>query len=474
MDYGHSGATNHTHPFTGIPDVSDFRQRTQTETILHSNSQRQSWSALLRTMVLATQSLLTIASADDWPHWRGALRNDVSAEESGWDGGSWAVQPVWQTRVGEGSSSPLVVGDCVYLTGWSDEQDTLFCLNLATGKQIWKQSYDAPRYGRFSIGDKALYSGPCSTPESDDDTAYLFTLGIDGALSAWNTAASGRRVWSRQLYEEYGAQQRPEVAERRKTQRDYGYIGSPLVTGNQLIVEVGGSTGNIVGFDKRTGEQRWTSKNRDEAGHTGGPVLIVVEGSLCVAVLTLRNLVVTAVEGPSVGETIAHYPWTTDFGNNVATPAVHEDSVLITSAYNHFAMCRLRITHRGAEKVWENTMASGVCSPLIHDGHVYWAWRGIHCVDFETGQEQWSGGNIAAQGSCILTADDRLIVYGNKGDLLLTETARRSPDKYTQLASKSVFSEADAWPHVVLAHGYLICRDRAGNVCCYSTSEHNH
>ena len=388
---------------------------------------------------------------------------------SGWNGETWKTEQAWQTNVGEGSSSPLVVGDRVYLTGWSGEQDTLLCLNLMTGKEIWKQSYGSPRYGRFSIGDKSLYSGACSTPEFDHDSGFIFSLGIDGALRAWDTADGGKPVWSRNLYEEYGATQRPEVAVRKKTQRDYGYMNSPLVTGEQLIVEVGGNRGNIVGFNKRTGEERWSSQNRDEAGHTGGPVPIVVEGTQCVAVLTLRNLVVTAVEGPSVGRTIAEYPWTTDFGNNIATPAVHQDSIIITSAYNHFAMCHLRITQQGAEEVWKNTMASGVCSPLIHDGYVYWAWRGVHCVDFQTGAEQWSGGKIASQGSCILTADERLVVYGNKGDLLLTETAKRSPDTYTQLASKTVFRQTDAWPHVVLAHGFLICRDRDGNVRCFST-----
>ena len=247
-------------------------------------------------------------------------------------------------------------------------------------------------------------------------------------------------------------------------------MSSPLVLGRQLIVEVGSSQGNVVVFDTQTGRELRRSQNRDEAGHTGGPVPIVVEGTQCVAVLTLRNLVVTAIEGPRAGRTIAEFPWTTDYANNIATPAVHRDSVIITSAYNHVAMCRLRITMDGAQKIWENTKASGVCSPVIHDGAVYWAWRGVHCVDFETGRELWTGGKIAAQGSCVLTADERLIVYGNKGDLLLVESAAQSPRRYSELALRKVFSKTDAWPHVVLAHGYVICRDRDGDVKCLATA----
>lgn len=430
-----------------------------------------------RSIPAAFYLLLTMpfsaVQAEDWTHWRGPSRNDVSAETSGWNGTSWPKKEAWQASVGEGGASPIVVGGRVYLTGWKADQDTLFCLDLASGREIWKQSYRSPRYGRHSVGDKSLYSGASSTPEFDTDTGLIFTLGVDGNLTAWDTAKQGKQIWSLNLYDKYRAHRRPEVAVRKKTQRDYGYVSSPLVLDNQLIVEVGGNRGNIVAFDKQTGKELWSSENRDEAGHTGGPVPITVEGTKCIAVLTLRNLVVTAIEGSSAGRTVAQYKWTTDYGNNIATAAVDQDSVIITSAYNHVAMCRLKITSQGAQKVWENSMASGVCSPLIHNGHIYWAWRGVHCVDYETGQEVWSGGKIASQGSCILTADDRLIIYGNKGDLLLAETAERSPDRYTQLASERIFSKTDAWPHVVLANEHIICRDRSGTVRCFLLSAAN-
>lgn len=421
--------------------------------------------------VLITLLVITPAESADWPHWRGPHRNDISSEPSGWNGKTWIKGEVWKASVGEGSSSPLVVDGRVYLTGWAKNQDTLFCLNAEDGQERWRQSYNCPRYGRHAIGDQKLYSGACSTPEYDAATGLLFTLGVDGDLKAWDTRSKGRNVWSLNLYDKYKAKRRPEVAARKKTRRDYGYMSSPLVTGNQLIVEVGGLTGNLVAFDTHTGRQLWESENLDEAGHTGGPVPITIEGISCVAVLTLRNLVVTRIDGSNAGQTVATYPWTTDFANNIATPAVSGESVIITSAYNHYAMCRVKVTLQGATKVWENKeVASGVCSPLIHDGRIYWAWRGVHCLDFATGKELWSGGRVGSQGSCILTSDDRLVVYANKGSLSLAETAKRSPKKYVQLATENVLSKTDAWPHVVLANGRLICRDRNGNVRCMALS----
>jgi len=71
---------------------------------------------------------------------------------------------------------------------------------------------------------------------------------------------------------------------------------------------------------------------------------MTVEGVPCVAMMTLNNLVVFRIDKGKEGRTVATYPWTTDFGNNVAGPAVFEDSVLITSEYNHKSICRLQMT----------------------------------------------------------------------------------------------------------------------------------
>lgn len=406
----------------------------------------------------------------DWNHWRGPTRNDITDEPSGWDGNDWLDKELWQASVGEGSSSPIIVGDRVYLVGWMNDRDTLYCLDANSGRELWKQSQPALRYGRFAEGDQYLYSGVSSTPEYDADSGLLYTLGVDGDLVAWNTRQQGRRIWSLNLYDRYQVGQRPDVAKRKRTLRDFGYTSSPLLLGQQLLVEVGGKQGNLVAFDKHDGRELWRSENRDEAGHTGGPVPILVDKIPCVAVLTLRNLVVTRIDDGHAGQLVASYPWPTYYANNIATAAVSGDSVIITSAYNQSAMCRLRITHKGAEKIWEaKGIASGVCSPIIHRGRVYWAWRGIHCVDFETGRPVWKGGKVGSAGSCILTGDQRLIVYSDRGRLSLVETAQRSPKRLQELKSRAVLSATDAWPHVAFSQGRIICRDRQGNVRCWAT-----
>ena len=106
--------------------------------------------------------------------------------------------------------------------------------------------------------------------------------------------------------------------------------------------------------------------------------------------------------------------------------------------------------------------------PVIHQGNIYWAWRGVHCVDFATGRQKWVGGKVGSPGSCIVTSDDRLIVWSDRGDLSLVETAQRSPSKFLELSSRKRIFSKDAWPHVVLADSRLYCKDRAGNIKCFA------
>lgn len=140
---------------------------------------------LMRKMAAAAGGwliLATAAFAADWPDWRGPDRNGIVAESSGFSGGGWPAPLLWSAKVREGSTSPLVVKGRVYVLGGEKDRDYLTGLDAAIGKQVWRQSYPCPLYGRRHLGDESAYSGPTSTPEYDPDTGLLFTLSIDGDL----------------------------------------------------------------------------------------------------------------------------------------------------------------------------------------------------------------------------------------------------------------------------------------------------
>lgn len=418
-------------------------------------------------LVLAALLFPAGSVAGDWPHWRGPGRDDHTDEPSGWTDGRWLPEkPNWTARVGSGASSPLVVGEKVFTFGRSEGHDVLRCLDARTGAEVWAVRDRGPEYGRFHNGDEGLYSGPSSTPEYDPDTRFIYTLGPDGDLRCRDAAAGGKQVWAANLYDAYAVKQRPRIG--RSPLRDYGFTSSPLVYRDWLLVEVGSARGTLVAFDKKTGKEAWASELADEAGHTAGPVPMIVEGVPCVALLTLRQLAVIRLDAGKVGRTVATFPWETEFANNVASPAVHGDYVLVTSAYNRNAISKVRVTLAGAEEVWRKKYPSKVCTPVIHAGRVYVAWQRVRCLDWETGELVWEGGTFGDPGSCVVTADDRLVVYGGNGKLALVETAGRSPKAYTELAVRDRIFTSAAWPHVTLAAGRIYCRDREGNLACFA------
>ena len=404
---------------------------------------------------LTLVAFTAVCRAEDWPHWRGLGRNGNVNESSRWTGAVWPPdKPVWDTNVGSGGSGPIVVGDRLYTMGWKGGKDRVYCLDARTGREVWKQTYACPAYGRHSEGDKGLYSGPSSCPGYDSKTGFLYTLSTDGDLICWDTSKAGKRVWGLNFYEAYKVPQRPKVG--RRLRRDYGYTTAPLVHGDSVIAEVGDNEGNLMAFSKLSGRRLWVSESKDPSGHTGGIVPIVVDGLPCVAVLTIRNLLIAQLDEGQEGKTVAEFPWTTDFANNVATPTVLNNSVVITSEYNQYAITRIDVTRSGAKQIWKQPYASGLCPPVIHKGHVYWCWRGVYCLNFETGKPIWRGGRgFGDTASCIATSDSRLIVWGRRGDLALVETAERSPKKYTELARKTDVFKTDVWPHIVLSGGRL-------------------
>lgn len=426
-------------------------------------------AAIAGLLILSVVTAAAPALAADWPHWRGPARDGSSPESSGWDAGAWPPkQPTWTGGFGIGSTSPLVAGGRLYVMGWADGEDRVHCVDATSGRPLWKQAYRCGKYGRHATGDEGLYAGPTATPEYDRQTRLLYTLSVDGHLNCWDTGADGRRVWSVNLYDAFGVGRRPKVG--RMGLRDYGYTAAPLVHGDWLLVEVGDDGGAVVAFDKKTGARRWASQYRGDAGHSGSLVPMTVGGVPCVAVLTLRHLLVLRLDGDNAGKTVAEFERVTDFAQNIATPAVSGDRILVTSGYNHESTVALDVTlPGGVRKAWERAGDySLVCTPVIHRGHAYWAWQEVRCLDIGTGAKRWSGGAFGDAGSCVVTSDDRLIVWGGAGRLALVELAGRSPGRYTELAATRPLSESDAWPHVALSDGRLFCKDRLGNLICFS------
>lgn len=410
-----------------------------------------------------------VCAAGDWPHWRGPTRDGHVGQSSDWTSGDWlSTKPDWTKKVGIGTSSPLIFKDRVYVLGWAGKKDTLRCLDLKSGGELWSQSYPCPSHGRVHTGDAPMYGGPHATPEIDTATGLLYSLSLDGDLRCYSLDEKGKLVWSLNLYEKYAVKQRPKLTP--IYHRDYGYTTSPLVHGDRLIVEVGSTTkGTYIAFDKKSGEEMWASELKDEAGHAGGLTPMTIENVPCLAGFTQRHLAVIRLDGEKPGATVAVQPWVTEGDCNIATPVAVGNSVLVTSGYNQSAIARYDVDLKGMKEVWKKKLYSKVCSPVVHDGSVYFSWMKVYCLDWKTGEKKWDGGAYGEAGSCAVTSDGKLVVYGGHGKVGLIEGAEKSPKAFKELAVRDRIFEVPAWPHIAVGTGCVLCRDKDGDLHRYTT-----
>jgi hypothetical protein len=83
--------------------------------------------------------------AADWPQWRGPNRDGsvpgVTVPEK------WprTLKEEWKVLVGESVSSPVVVANRIYIhTRQKADEEIVLCLDLDTGKELWRSVYAAP------------------------------------------------------------------------------------------------------------------------------------------------------------------------------------------------------------------------------------------------------------------------------------------------------------------------------------------
>src|SRR5579863_2752642 len=121
--------------------------------------------------------------AADWPRFRGPNGSGVNETtglpaEFGPD-----KNLVWKTPLPPGHSSPILVGDRIFLTAYDADKLLTFCLERSTGKILWRR--EAPRDRKEALD--ALNSPASPMPVSDGKNVFVYfgdyglvSYGIDG------------------------------------------------------------------------------------------------------------------------------------------------------------------------------------------------------------------------------------------------------------------------------------------------------
>lgn len=381
-----------------------------------------------RSIIQGALALSAGAAGADWPQWRGPRRTGQSSEAYQWP--ARGPKQVWQIQIGQGYSAPSVTGGRVYVVGNQAGQDVIQCLDLRTGKFLWRHSYGC---------DPGEYGGPRATP--DVEGGRVFTMSREGRAFCLD-AAGGKLAWEQDL----------RRASRSETPR-WGFAGSPLVYGNRVIYNVGGA-GTAV--DRASGRVAW--KSAGNAGYAA-PVPSRLAGSAVILIFAGNGL--NAVD-PTSGRTVAHHSWKTSYDVNAADPLVIGDRVFISSGYGRG--CALLQYARGRfQVVWENrSMRNHFSSSLLMGDAICGNDENtLRCLDANTGEERWSQRGGLGKGGMI-GIGGRLLLLKERGELLFGAV---SPSGFSEIG-KAQLGRGTWWTAPVLSDGHLLCRSQEGSLVC--------
>jgi outer membrane protein assembly factor BamB len=337
------------------------------------------------------------AAAGDWPRFRGPNGSGVSADEASppveW---SETKNLKWKVRLpGPGLSSPIVVGDRVFVTCWSgyaadpehmgiqlDLKRHLVCLDRQTGQTIWDRTVEAvlpeePYRGMFAENGYATH-----TPASDGENVYVF-FGKTGVLAF---DMQGNRLWQKSVGTD-------------DDRRSWGTAASPILYKGLVIVPATIESHALVALDKKTGEVVWR-KEADGFGATWGtPILAETSQG--------TSEIVYSVPGelwafdPETGKLNWYCESTRSDG--VRSSAVAGKGIVYVIEGQGGGSVAVRT---GGQKdvsrthvAWSERTRGGVGTPVLVDGRLYSISGGIvTCINAETGRQVYQA-RLSRSGS---------------------------------------------------------------------------
>ena len=431
----------------------------------------------------APKPLADGAVVSDWTSFLGPGGRGVSPEtplvkEFGADGPAL----VWELETGEGYAAPAVQGDRLVAFHRVGDEEVVECLQAETGARLW--SVRSPTDYRDAYG----YSrGPRCSPLIDE--GRVFTYGVQGRLQCLDLA-TGELRWKRELTQEY------EVP-----QDFFGVVSTPLVYGELLIVHVGAPEGPcVLGIDKRTGENRWTTTSDWRAGYAT-PVVGKVHGEdKCFVFAGGKSRPPSGgliALDPSTGAVDFTFPWRSDSYEsvNAASPVLLGDRVFVTATYDTGGALLDLKEGGGFEVAWTSKVLGAHWNTPIHEDGVLYGFDGrnepdasLVCQDVATVEERWrevlqweedyllNGTKkprpMSVYRGTLLAADGAYLCLGERGHLLWLEL---TPEGCRVLARSWLFAAYETWTPPVLSRGLLyVCQNtrdfvtgRGPRLLCY-------
>ena len=405
-----------------------------------------------------------------WPWFRGDQYDGICRDPTPL-ARSWppAGPPVlWTMTLGEGYAGAVIADGCAYVLDYDEhaQADTMRCLSLDDGREIWHNSYpvEVTRNHGMSRTVPAVV-GDC-----------VISIGPQCHVACWD-AKSGECRWLIDMVLRYG------------TKVPRWYTGQcPLIDGDRLILAPAGKV-LLTAIDWRTGRpidaetgQAITDGSDRRSLETPNPHgWEMTHASVVPLEFGERRMYVYCTTDAVVGVSADDFSvlwhsrdWTTQYATAPSPVALPEGQVFLASGYDSkigTLLLQLTPSPTGfdatpALRLPPRQFNSEQQTPILWNGHLYGIRKQgggkIVCLDLR-GTELWNSGRDRFGHGPYMIADGVLLALSDTGRLVMVEADTKG---YRVLASHEVFENGvDAWGPMALAGGRLIVRDATRMTC---------
>ena len=262
------------------------------------------------------------AETHEWKTFMGPTQNCVSTEtkllksfpQSGPD-------IVWELETGNGYASPSISGDYLVYPHRVANTVVIECLHRATGMKYWEHTYSTDYNDRYGYSN-----GPRASPVIDGNRVYV--LGVDGQFLCLELQ-TGRVIWQRNINKDFNVKQ-----------DFFGTVGTPVLYGELLVLNVGGQAGpSVAAFHRMTGRLVWTAGKNNWGPSYASPMPATIHGQPRVMIFAGGDS--DPPEGgllsvdPRTGKVDFEYPFRSRKYEsvNAMCPIVFDNQVFISATY---------------------------------------------------------------------------------------------------------------------------------------------
>ncbi|MBA4019039.1 MAG: dehydrogenase [Pirellula sp.] len=366
----------------------------------------------------------------DWPWWRGPTRNGVAGADAKPPvrfGDSENV--VWRTPVpGRGHSSPIVVGERVFLTTADEAAQihSVLAFDRATGRQLWQTEVSRGGFPARIHGNNTH-----ATPTIACDGKQLIAVFIrNEAIEATWLDLEGKQL------------RQAVIGPFHPKQYEFGYGPSPLLFKNMCIFasEFDGAS-FLAAVDIASGQDVWRT-SRPKNISFSSPVVAPIAGR---DQLLISGAHALASYDPNTGSELWSAKATT--AATCGTVVWHDDIIMASGGYPDSVTCAVRGDGSG-NVLWQNKEKCYEQSMIEHEGSLYALTdKGVmYCWNAADGTERWKQRLRGPVSSSPVLADGRIYWANERGTYYVV---RATPETFDLLAENQVGDESFASPAAV-------------------------